>query len=307
MRFSSERVAFGRHETFPLRFGWLPKGIQALHRDPKVFERDDSTVQLGVGRNMVNAIRYWLRAARMVGPSSYQITPLGKSLLSPTGFDPYLEDEGTIWLLHWLTVSNSELATSLFWFFNRFHKKEFSAEEMGTALNDFIEDSVTQGKRPSKKTVKSDASVILRMYSQSKVTQRIPLEDVLDSPFVSLRLIEHKSGEKVFVSRLGEAATLPIEIFGFALLEIMKAKERKQMPIEDLMYSLDEFPALGSSFRLTEAELIRKTELLATNYPQFLDIREDAGMHQIFLSLDETEPFELLDAYYGTSAKVDAA
>jgi hypothetical protein len=62
MRFSSEKTAFGRHETFPLRYSWLTKGIQALLADPGVFQSDEATVTLGVGKNMVSAIRYWLEA-----------------------------------------------------------------------------------------------------------------------------------------------------------------------------------------------------------------------------------------------------
>ena len=34
--FDPARVAFGRHETFALRYGWLPKGFQALRQDPIV-------------------------------------------------------------------------------------------------------------------------------------------------------------------------------------------------------------------------------------------------------------------------------
>jgi hypothetical protein len=66
MKFNGERTAFGRHETFALRFGWLTKGAQALMGGEPVFEAEDATVQLGVGKNMVSAIRYWLQAARII-------------------------------------------------------------------------------------------------------------------------------------------------------------------------------------------------------------------------------------------------
>jgi hypothetical protein len=66
MRFDFERTAFGRHETFALRFGWLTKGAQALIGGEPVFEAEDATVRLGVGKNMVSSIRYWLQAARLI-------------------------------------------------------------------------------------------------------------------------------------------------------------------------------------------------------------------------------------------------
>lgn len=298
MRFSSEHVAFGRHETFPLRFSWLPKGIQALGKDPKVFESDDSTVRLGVGRNMVNAIRYWLRASRMMEPNSYQFTELGTLLLGSDGFDPYLEDEATIWLLHWLVASNAELATSFFWFFNSFQKREFSSEELQTALSDFLNDQIPKAKRPAKNTLKSDAAAIMRMYTQSKIVQRMPLEDALDSPFALLKLIEHKANNRSFVSRMDERAGLPLEIVGFAVFEVVKASRSEIIPIEDLMYSKQGYAAPGSVFRLAESDFIRKIELLAQAYPKVFDIRESSGIHQLFVLDAEHEPLDFVRHYY---------
>ena len=66
MKFNGEKAAFGRHETFALRFGWLTKGAQALMSGDPVFEAEDATVRLGVGKNMVSSIRYWLQAARII-------------------------------------------------------------------------------------------------------------------------------------------------------------------------------------------------------------------------------------------------
>ena len=155
MKFSSEKVAFGRHETFALRYSWLSKGFHALQDKPTVFDDDDAVVDLGVGRNMVSAIRYWLRASKLITPQKPdEATSIGSFIFdSETGQDPYIEDEATIWLIHWLLVTNSNMATSLFWFFNKFHKPEFSSEELQTALADFIKDQIVEKKRPSASTV----------------------------------------------------------------------------------------------------------------------------------------------------------
>ena len=98
--FNPARVSFGRHETFPLRYAWLPKGFSEMKGSPRCFESDEAPVRLGVGKNMVHAIRYWLRAARMarVTPDGMLATALGDRLFSEGGWDPYLEDEGTLWL-----------------------------------------------------------------------------------------------------------------------------------------------------------------------------------------------------------------
>lgn len=113
--FNSKKASFGRHETFALRYSWLTKGFQAFDSNKAIFSSDESTIELGVGKNMVNAIKYWLRATTMIEDSAESLvaTPIGKAIFSEgDGWDPYLEDEATIWLIHWLLATNFELASA---------------------------------------------------------------------------------------------------------------------------------------------------------------------------------------------------
>ena len=64
MKLNAAKVSFGRHESFPLRFGWITKGLDALADDPNVFAAEDATVTLGVGKNMVAAMRPENRVAQ---------------------------------------------------------------------------------------------------------------------------------------------------------------------------------------------------------------------------------------------------
>lgn len=58
------------HETFPCRYTWLPKAVRGLSKNPQLFsDEDQAMVDLGVGKNMVRAIRYRAQAAG-VGESS---------------------------------------------------------------------------------------------------------------------------------------------------------------------------------------------------------------------------------------------
>ena len=81
MDFKPEKTAFGRHESFALRYGWLTKGFQAFEKNKNIFSSPDSIVTLGVGKNMVNSIRHWLRAARLVDitPDKKETTPVRHS------------------------------------------------------------------------------------------------------------------------------------------------------------------------------------------------------------------------------------
>jgi hypothetical protein len=306
LKFNPDKTAFGRHETFALRFGWLTKGTQALMSGDPVFEADDATVQLGVGKNMVTSIRYWLQAARIIvrEGDTWTLTETGSAIFDDDGFDPYLEDEATIWLIHWLIASNPELATSWWWFFNRFHKPEFTGTELATALQDFARADVKG--RHAASTLKSDAAVLLRMYVRSAETTGNPMEESLDSPLAILDLVSDVPGSKTFDSRPARRDGLPATILGFAVLEWLAALGERQIPIQDLMYGRDGYPVIGAVFRLTEADLVAKLEALVRALPDWFELRETAGIHQLYV-FGQPSPNALLEAHYSETLEEAAA
>ncbi len=308
MKFDGSRVAFGRHETFALRYSWLTKGFQALMRNILIFDNEDAIVELGVGKNMVASIRYWLRAAQLITPQKpddpYEIGTL--LFNASSGLDPYLEDEATIWLVHWLIATNPSLATSWFWFFNKFHKPEFTSQELQTALTDFVYENVEKNKRPAMGTLKSDALLIPRMYTQSHGNTRTPMEESLDSPLSLLGLITQSPGGRAYQSKPESRPSLPIGIFSFAVVQTMQYRESTAIPIEELMYSRDDFATPGSVFRLTETDLITKLELMLAYLPGRFELRETAGIHQLY-KIADSEPLDYIKRHYAnTQAEIAA-
>ncbi|TRW96452.1 DUF4007 family protein [Candidatus Methylobacter oryzae] len=59
--FHKQKASFGRHEAFALRYSWLTKGFQAFDNKAFFASPDKSTIELGVGKNMVNVIKYYCR------------------------------------------------------------------------------------------------------------------------------------------------------------------------------------------------------------------------------------------------------
>ena len=53
------KYKFSGHQTFVFRYGWLEKGVRLIQRNPHGFLEDDVLIQLGVGKNMVESIKYW--------------------------------------------------------------------------------------------------------------------------------------------------------------------------------------------------------------------------------------------------------
>ena len=89
------------------------------------FNSPDAVSALGVGKNMVASIRFWSRA---FGLSVNDIPTTFATFIfdSEKGFDPYLEDEGTLWLLHYYLITKqiASLYYLTFLVFQR-EKREF--------------------------------------------------------------------------------------------------------------------------------------------------------------------------------------
>ena len=59
------RFTFSGHDSFQCRQLWLKKGYDYI-QDQKSFNDEDAIVQLGVGKNMVSSIRFWLKAFNVI-------------------------------------------------------------------------------------------------------------------------------------------------------------------------------------------------------------------------------------------------
>ena len=300
MKFNADHLSFGRHETFVLRYSWLTKGFQAIADANFNFaDTDEATIKLGVGKNMVASIRYWLRACQMVEQKSVEPSELGSLILDKdNGLDPYLEDEATLWLIHWLLATNSAQATCWFWFFNKFHKPEFTTQELQTAVADYLKENVIKGKRPATKTLKNDTTLLPRMYTLGKSNTAVVIEENLDTPLSQLHLINASADGKSFQSKLEARSNLPVAVVGFAVTELMQNKKVAVIPIEELLYSRDQYAALGSVFRLTETDLITKLEQMIDYIPKNYAIRETSGIHQLYCLKEKIKANNYLKKHY---------
>ena len=291
---------FSGHETFPFRYTWLPKGIQAKQRDPDIFQRDDAMAQLGVGKNMVSAIRHWCRVLGLINKDDNDtVTKLGEAIFADGGFDPYLEDIGTLWLLHWQLSRTSSQATTWLLTFTQRSQDTFTRDQLLNWLDAF---SKQQGKTISRNSLKRDVDVFTRTYVPSQPTRTRPLEETFDSPLVELGLIveqEDPESSKSSVYHLprGEQATLPPDIFVYALHDYWNsvAADQQTLSFDRLQYALG---CPGGAFRLSDNALTARLEQL----PDWSKLRfdETAGMRQLYRDGD-LDLAKLLARYYQTS------
>ena len=297
MELNPAKVSFGRHESFPLRFGWITKGLDALAEDANVFTAADATVTLGVGKNMVAAMRYWLLATRMVEQTDtgFARSAIGEILFPDgEGGDRYLEDDGTIWLLHWLLATNPTKATAIYWFYNHFHKPEVASEEVFAGLREFVRQQVTAKTAPT--TLRRDANLMLRMYAQSSGGTRLLAEDALDSPLAALLLLE-RLDRQTWQAVPRDREEIPLVAFAYAVADVFAHLSEGQLPVERLMYSGRGHCAPGAVFRLTEGGLTAKLEALCEEFPESLRLDRTAGLYQLY-KIGPFEPLPILQAHY---------
>lgn len=295
MKLDPKQTAFGRHETFPLRYAWLTKGFEALQARPDIFSQPDrAMVLLGVGRNMVSAIQYWLQAARLIDFADGQGTPteLGELLFGDCG-DPYLEDEATLWILHWLIASNAVQATGFFWFFNQFALPRFEEPEVRAGLTEFAARELHIERAQS--TLKSDVSTLLRMYAPAPGKD----EDHLDTPMAQLQLIENDSKARSYRSPRAVRPFLPPVALHFALAErFADEPEQPALPVRLVLYGGDERAAPGAAFRLSEEGLMSGLAQVMARWPNRYELRDTAGVHQIYRGERFADPLAILRAHY---------
>ncbi|CAC9573851.1 hypothetical protein [uncultured Gammaproteobacteria bacterium] len=282
----SNTFTIGRHGSFQLRYGWITKGIQVIQAQKfqkiaDIFTSDDATVNLGVGKNMVAAIRYWLIATKVIDNDS--ITEFGNFLNKN---DAYLEDDASLWLLHLALAQDQELSTAIYWLFNHFHQNEFSAEEAGSAFLSYARENNWKG---SEKTLRMDIQVILRMYAPHK-SAKTQIEDMLESPLSLLGLVKYFDGKYHFSF---EPKNTPIEVIAHNIGD--KFQDDKPVSIHDLMYGNNAFaPAL----KIREDELIAILEKITQKYSDY-HLREDAGVFQLHKSTT-IDVYKYLEEYYAT-------
>ncbi|CAK0755185.1 DUF4007 domain-containing protein [Gammaproteobacteria bacterium] len=295
MRLNREKLTFGRHETFPLRYGWLTKGFNAVKQKPDLFNQpEQAMVMLGVGRNMVNAIHYWLHAVGVVDFDTVmgKPTPLGDALLGDSG-DGYLEDDATLWIIHWLLASNAELATGVYWFFNRFAMPRFQDQEVLRGLDEFIAQELPTRRR-STSTLKSEVSTLLRMYAP-EVSQG---DESLDSPLAPLQLIEAE-GNGRYRSLRALRPYLPPVALHFALSQRFEAEPRQAaLSIRAVLYGDGDWAAMGAIFRLNEEGLMAILTKVMEDYPNCYELRDTAGVHQIYRGKNIVKSLDVLRSHY---------
>lgn len=302
------KPTFGGHEKFVFRDAWLKKGVDAASQNPAIFNDDEALVILGVGKNMVRSIRHWCLATGSLGDATadrkargLQPTAFGTSLLGDTGWDPYLEDPGTLWLLHWQLATN--MVRGLVWHlvFSAFYEPEFNKKQMAMFVGKRLDQmgvATTQG------TIEREIDCCVRTYVPAiRGVSTVAGDESFDCPLADLGLLRFVADDNIYRFSVGPKPTLATPVFGYALLAFLAqvAQTRRTVAIDECIYHEG---SPGQIFKLDENSVVEHLEALADLTEGRLRFQETAGLRQIYLdelAADELHSIRtaLLNRYYG--------
>jgi hypothetical protein len=289
------RISFSGHETFVCRQFWLKKGYDFI-KSNKSFNDEDAVVNLGVGKNMTTSIKFWLKAFNILEEDGQTLTKVGDFILNDK--DPYLEDNASLWLLHYYIIK-SERVFIFNTFFNQFlkEKNEFTKAQLISYLKRKTDEHGQ--KHFSEKTYDSDVNVFLRTYNRAndgkadieEETANLLIELNLIRPFIKPTL-EGKAIQWFKVLREGRDE-LPAEILSFAIQDTF-GEEVQSITFKDL---LDGFNSPGNIFCFTEKGLENKLIELSQAIPTLYNFNETAG-NRVLQIKTVVDKWKVLDKYY---------
>lgn len=284
------RPTFSGHETFPLRYGWLQKAYRAVNDASSakaavhVFRDPDSIARFGVGRNMVGAIRYWATAAGVLEETEegLETTWLGELLFGKDGTDPYLEEDASLWLLHWNLVARPRL-TSAYWLFNEYRGGSFVRKDIEEQLLKLALECGWSRVAPT--TVDRDLQCLLRSYIGGRGSS-----EAGDSILAELGLIRPMDKTRSRLSR-GRKPTLPDSVFLYCFKEFWGRFSPNQatMTFENAAYAPG---SPGRAFLLDEDDIVERLERLEESSDGSLVWSETAGLRQIIRHKDRSMKIE---------------
>lgn len=280
----ARKYTYSGHESFTCKTLWLKKGYDFI-RNGNNFNSPDSVVKLGVGKNMVASIRYWMRSFGLTKNDELQ-TIADYLFDTNNGKDPFIEDLGTLWLLHFLLVSTGEatLYNIIFTQLQR-ERKVFDRQHV---LNLVKRIMTEEGKQSlfNENTVKKDIGTLLLNYI---LPQKAKTLDDYNALLIDLDIIRINADGKSYLFNIEGKRQLPWQIFLYAILT---------QKGNDNTVSYDLLQEIGLMFCMNDMEVIEMCKTIESYQNDKVRYTDTAGIRQLQF-LKEISSEGVLNEYYG--------
>jgi hypothetical protein len=298
---------FSGHDTFQCRYAWLPKAVMELNNNGQLFvDEDKAMVRLGVGKNMVRSIKFWVEAAgfseQKADNQGLRVTKLGNEILYREGYDPFLEKIQTLWLIHWNIATNNPPLFAWDFLLNRWHRLEFSKSEVLEAFRTEVE---RQDRKLSSSTLETHFDVFLHSYLPTRSRKGEVLEDNLDCPLVELRLLNNGQDrpsadssrrEPTFSFRIEEKTEISDELFIYCLNEFWESKPtvEKTLSFREVCIGAK---SPGQIFKLPEKSVRDRLDRVARESKGVFTFEDSTSQQQV-RKVKAVDSFDLLQRIY---------
>lgn len=292
---------FANHESFHLRYAWLRRAYNNVKDDRLVFTRDDALVRLGVGKNMVRAIRHWSLTTKIIKPSGpkanspLKVSRLGEEIFGKGGLDPHMARPETLWLLHWQTHAPPCRMPVWWMILNDFDAAEIKVDDILDHIRSRVA-NIAGWKSPSDKSIKKDIDVFIRTYTTAGDKENI--DEYADYTFKVLGLLEQDSKDSIRFVRGPKEGMTPC-IVAYACLDYIQKADIRAKSIAVSRLASDD-GSVGRIFKLDEDDL---TTLLqkAVEKTKSMSLENNNGSYQLVFKSAKDQADEMLAMAYRRS------
>ena len=284
----SNKYKFYGHESFNCRQIWLKKGFDFVKNNGN-FNSPDAVVELGVGKNMVSSIHFWLLAFGILQEDK-QISQFGEFIFGANGADPFLENPATTWLLHYNLIT-SNYASIYNLFFNELKKEKLDYDSK-SLLNTLIQKCNLENYNYNKATLEKDLAVFLRNYTMNNKKEK-NLEDEFSGIFIENNILDKVglSGSDNFQVVINDRQDIPSEIILFAILD--QFIDSDSISFYNVLTKNN---SVGNCFLISEDGLYKKLLDIQNLYSNVV-FKEDSGIKEIQIK-NKIDKWEVLREYY---------
>lgn len=258
------KTSFSGHEKFECKTSWLPLAFANINEIYSDLE--DAMTITGLGSNKIKSLRQWIQKFKLLEDRS--LTESAEVIFS---YDPFLENNDSLWILHVYLTQNYEKATLYYLFFNKFFLTTFTKDSFMQKIEKWCKD---ENLSISPNTLENDIVVFTKMYQQ-----RDDKDQFSANIFQELNLLHKIDNE--YIVNVKNPVQLSEKAFLYIFLYIIRNYENNTISVKDLQYGES---SLQYILCLTEEKFLEKLESLSNLTNNQIVYQEASGLKQIYIN-----------------------
>ncbi|SCP97763.1 DUF4007 family protein [Anaerobium acetethylicum] len=289
-------MVVNKHGSFYMRSGWGTKIIRAVEADDMIFtpsKEQDAIDNVGLGRIMIKALRYWSEAMQLTEEEKTQ----GGIKLIPEPiydeikqYDLYFQRQGSLLLMHRNLALNKENATAWYWMFNEYSANSFTKTQFVEGFHAYL---AVNGMKIKKDAVEKEFNCLKNTYIGDSNFDKKSIMDEDTYPFLAPLKILQTKGKTIIEKRLLTEKEIPLEIliYAIAMDNFIASKNGNQVNIDRLMEGKNQ---VGKYFNLKYSRLLDM--LMEAENKKYINLNNNFGNR--FIEFNGYDYKSLIKKYY---------